>query len=141
MELNNTVFNWPMRVYYEDTDAGGVVYHANYLCFMERARTEWLRWLGFEQNQLRTEENWIFAVRRVLVNYLAPARLDDQLQVITQLTHLGRASLKLQQQVQHCDTNATLCTGEIQIACLSSPALRPCALPEALHTRLCSHLR
>lgn len=136
MELNNTAFNWPMRVYYEDTDVGGVVYHANYLCFMERARTEWLRWLGFEQDQLRTQENRVFAVRRALVNYLAPARLDDQLQVITQLTHLGRASLKLQQLVQHYATNTTLCTGAIQLACLSSVALRPCALPKALHTQL-----
>ncbi|HGX92774.1 MAG TPA: YbgC/FadM family acyl-CoA thioesterase, partial [Candidatus Tenderia sp.] len=75
------LFSWPVRVYYEDTDAGGVVYHASYLCFLERARTEWLRSLGLEQDVLRQRDNILFAVRHIDIAYLKPARFNDQLDV------------------------------------------------------------
>ncbi len=134
--LDKDSFIWPIRVYYEDTDAGGVVYHAAYLHYMERARTEWLRHLGFEQDQLREQTGIIFAVRHATLDYRAPARFNDQLQVITQLTQVRRASLLLTQQVRSVNTEAILCTGNIKIACVSYPALRPTALPPAVRTVL-----
>ena len=133
MSTPKNSFIWPIRVYYEDTDAGGVVYHAAYLHYMERARTEWLRHLGFEQDQLREQSQIIFAVRQASLDYRAPARFNDQLNLVTQLTQLGRASLKLTQQVQQANkTVTTLCTGHIKIACVSYPALRPTALPRTV---------
>lgn len=126
-------FIWPIRVYYEDTDAGGVVYHATYLHYLERARTEWLRHLGFEQDQLREHANIIFAVRHASLDYRAAARFNEQLRVVTQLSQLGHASLQLIQQVQRADESATtLCTGHIKIACVSYSALRPTALPRTI---------
>ncbi len=94
-----TEFLWPVRVYYEDTDSGDVVYYANYLKFMERARTEWLRHLGFEQDELIQKEAVIFAVRSVQVDYLLPARFNDELSVSAKLTEQGRASLTIEQSI------------------------------------------
>ncbi len=93
-------FIWPVRVYYEDTDSGGVVYYANYLKFMERARTEWLRQLGFEQDELLEKEGILFAVRRVSVDYLRPARFNDELLVSASISKQGRASLTFQQEIR-----------------------------------------
>ena len=90
----------PVRIYYEDTDAGGVVYYAAYLRFMERVRSEWLRSLGFDVQRLAAEEGILFAVRALQVDYLRPARLSDQLDVSVALQHCGRASLVVDQQVQ-----------------------------------------
>ena len=126
-------FQWPVRVYYEDTDSGGVVYYANYLRFMERARTEWMRELGFEQDVLIREEGVIFAVRSAKVDYLRPALFNDQLTVVTELTHRGRASLtffhsiiRQQEPAQPC------CTGEVRVACINAGSLRPQPIPDSL---------
>ncbi|MBF0446767.1 MAG: tol-pal system-associated acyl-CoA thioesterase [Magnetococcales bacterium] len=99
MSIQERGFVWPIRVYYEDTDAGGVVYHSNYLNFMERARTEWLRKLGFGQNQLARESGLVFAVTQMSVRFVAPARLDDRLDVSVLVARQGRASLELTQEI------------------------------------------
>ncbi|MBI5611719.1 MAG: YbgC/FadM family acyl-CoA thioesterase, partial [Gammaproteobacteria bacterium] len=94
------IFSISVRVYYEDTDAGGVVYYANYLKFMERARTEWLRGLGFEQDELSRTEGVIFAVRAAQVEYLKPARFNDALEVTVELARRGAASINFKQEVR-----------------------------------------
>ncbi len=104
-------FLWPVRVYYEDTDSGGVVYYANYLKFMERARTEWLRSLGFEQDQLLEKEGVLFAVRRVEVDYRRPARFNDALTVSASIKSRGKASLTFQQEIRSEDDDRLLCAG------------------------------
>ncbi|RMD78490.1 MAG: tol-pal system-associated acyl-CoA thioesterase [Gammaproteobacteria bacterium] len=129
-------FRWPVRVYYEDTDSGGVVYYANYLRFLERARTEWLRALGLEQRALAAEQGVLFAVRRVAVDFLRPARLDDRLEVTAELTRRGRASLELAQEVLRPPEEAPLCRAQVQVACLDAGSLRPRPLPAALLERL-----
>ncbi len=129
-----TGFLWPVRVYYEDTDAGGVVYYANYLRFMERARTELLRHHGFEQDELRAREQVIFAVRSVQVDYLAPARFNDLLQVRTEIVQAGRASLTFGQDVIRDRDGHLLCRGEIKVACLDSETFRARAIPDAMKT-------
>ncbi len=91
---------FPLRVYYEDTDAGGVVYHANYLKFAERARTEWLRELGHSQRRLCAEDNLLFAVRHLTIDYRASARLDDRLEVETAITACGGASFDMRQTIR-----------------------------------------
>ncbi|MEJ1355142.1 MAG: tol-pal system-associated acyl-CoA thioesterase [Candidatus Sedimenticola sp. (ex Thyasira tokunagai)] len=121
-------FIWPVRVYYEDTDSGGVVYYANYLKFMERARTEWLRQLGFEQDELLEKEGILFAVRRVAVDYLRPARFNDELLVSASISKQGRASLTFQQEIRMADGQA-LCRGEVQVAALDAVRFRPVSLP------------
>jgi acyl-CoA thioester hydrolase len=118
-----------IRVYYEDTDAIGVVYHANYLRFAERARTEMLRRLGLEHRALRERFGLAFTVRRCLVDYLAPARLDDRLEVRTGLRRLGGASLDLEQRIVRDDR--LLVRMDVRLA-LISPALRAVRLPRAL---------
>ncbi|AAU92521.1 MULTISPECIES: tol-pal system-associated acyl-CoA thioesterase [Methylococcus] len=127
-------FGWPVRVYYEDTDAGGVVYYANYLKYMERARTEWLRALGFEQDSLREELGVIFAVRSVQVDYLKPARFNDALRVSADLVEARPASFSFVQRVMRGDV--TLCEGRVGIVCLAADSFRPQALPAALLKRL-----
>ena len=94
----SSVFNWPVRVYYEDTDAGGIVFYANYLKFFERARTEWLRSLGVQQQALLDADNTAFVVKNVTLDYHAAARLDDQLTIQTSIARLGRASVQFLQQ-------------------------------------------
>ncbi|WP_335337186.1 tol-pal system-associated acyl-CoA thioesterase [Sedimenticola thiotaurini] len=125
-------FLWPVRVYYEDTDSGGVVYYANYLKFMERARTEWLRQLGFEQDELREKEGVLFAVRRAGVDFRSPARFNDALQVSVQLISRGKASLVFRQDVRLAVDGRVLCHGEIKIACLDAASFRPVPIPQAL---------
>ena len=123
-------FRWPVRVYYEDTDAGGVVYYANYLKFMERARTEWLRDLGFEQDRLVREQGILFAVTEVDLRYLRPARFNDALSVTAQVVERRRASLQFGQTVYREDQ--ALCAGRIRIACLDAVNFRPRPLPDRL---------
>jgi acyl-CoA thioester hydrolase len=118
-----------VRVYYEDTDAVGVVYHANYLRFAERARTEMLRCLGLEHSALSARLELAFTVRRCAVDYLAPARLDDRLEVRTGLTRLGGASLDLEQRILRDER--LLVRMDVRLA-LISPALRAVRLPQAL---------
>lgn len=126
-----TTFNWPVRVYYEDTDSGGVVYYANYLRFMERARTEWLRQLGIEQNELRDRENVLFVVRRVELDYVKPAYFNDMLDVTVALHQHGRASITVDQSVMR-QAGDVICNGRVKIACVDAVTLRPHALPECL---------
>jgi acyl-CoA thioester hydrolase len=128
------MFSTPMRVYYEDTDSSGVVYHANYLKFMERARTEWLRAFGFEQDELLARHGVILVVHSIKVDFLKPARFNDLLQVTVTLGRRGRASVTIHQGVRRDDL--VLCEGEIKIACLVAESFTPCAMPEAVAARL-----
>lgn len=129
-------FSWPVRVYYEDTDSGGVVYYANYLKFMERARTEWLRSLGFEQDALLREEGVIFVVRSVTLDFLKPAHFNQLLQVTVKLIERGRASLVFEQQVRAGKAGAALCSGQIKLACLAGTTFKARALPATLIAEL-----
>jgi acyl-CoA thioester hydrolase len=130
-------FIWSVRVYYEDTDAGGVVYYANYLKFFERARTEMLRVMGFEQDTLIVTDGVIFAVRSVQVEYLKPARFNEQLQVITKLTLAKKASFTFEQIVMRGDD--LLCDSNVKIACLDAQTLRPKAIPGTLFKAILEH--
>ncbi|MFK7161445.1 tol-pal system-associated acyl-CoA thioesterase [Marinospirillum sp. MEB164] len=123
-------FVWPVRVYYEDTDAGGRVYYVNYLKFMERARTEWLRDLGWEQSVLPV----LFVVRQAQIDYVAPALLDDALKVDVQLTHQQGARLHFVQQIWRDEV--CLCRAEIQVACIDAQTHQPCRLPAELRAAL-----
>ncbi len=126
-------FSWPVRVYWEDTDAGGVVFYANYLKFMERARTEWLRSLGFEQGTLIREDGVLFAVSRVELDFKEPARLDDALRVSARIMERGKASLTFLQEVRKEDHGDTLlCNGRVKVACLDAHRFRPHPIPERL---------
>ncbi len=126
-------FNWPVRVYYEDTDSGGVVYYANYLKYMERARTEFLRHLGFEQNELTEQQNIIFVVRAVQCDYKSPARFNDELNVTAKLIELKKASMLFEQKICRVNqSNKILCQGQIRIACLQADTFKPCAIPQML---------
>lgn len=124
-------FTHRCRVYYEDTDAGGIVYYVNYLKFMERARTERLRSLGFAQSQLAREDS-LFVVRSSEARYLAPARLDDELLVTADVVEFKRASLQFVQQVRRASDQCLLCEGRFVIACVGAQSLKPRAIPEAM---------
>ncbi|MEX6500929.1 tol-pal system-associated acyl-CoA thioesterase [Pseudomonas sp. 25A3E] len=121
------------RVYYEDTDAGGIVYYVNYLKFMERARTERLRDLGFAQSAL-VGEGLLFVVHSAEARYHAPARLDDELLVSAQVIELNRASLRFRQQVRRVVDDVLLCEGQFLVACVRADNLKPRAIPESLRT-------
>ncbi|MBK9571359.1 MAG: tol-pal system-associated acyl-CoA thioesterase [Rhodoferax sp.] len=127
-------FVWPVRVYWEDTDAGGIVFYANYLKFFERARTEWLRSLGVEQQALREQTGGIFVVSQTDVRYHRPARLDDQLLVTVFLVETGRASLTIRQRVlQQANTQDTvLCEGTIRVGWVDANTFRPTRFPSIL---------
>ena len=126
-----TDFQWTVRVYYEDTDSRGVVYYANYLRFMERARTEWMRRLGFEQDALIGDEGILFAVRSASLEYLRPARFNDLLEVSVRLRERRRASLSFEQVVsRHGDAHGPLCTASIRIACLDAASFSSRPIPE-----------
>jgi len=127
-------FSFKVRVYYEDTDAAGIVYYANYLRFMERARTEWLRHAGFEISDLVAREQLLLAVRAVQLDYLQPARLNDSLSVSATIERLGHASMIIGQSIQRDQT--LLCTGKIRLASLDALSLLPKKLPAALCDRL-----
>ncbi|MGD8783528.1 MAG: tol-pal system-associated acyl-CoA thioesterase [Thioalkalispiraceae bacterium] len=132
-------FSWPVRVYYEDTDAGGVVYHTNYLKFMERARTEWLRELGFEQDELKSEYDVIFAVRNVSIDYILPARFNDRLVVSVSVLEQARASLVLEQTIRKENKLGVLCQGQVKVVSLKASSFKPCPLPSNL-TQILSEL-
>ena len=127
---NPQVFEWPVRVYWEDTDAGGIVFYANYLKFFERARTEWLRSLGVMQGRLRESAGGMFVVSETSVRYLAPARLDDELLVTARLEEAGRASLIIAQQAFRGGT--LLAEGTIRIGWVAEGTLRPGRIPPAI---------
>ena len=122
-------FSWRTRVYWEDTDGGGVVYYANYLKFMERARTEWLRSLGHSQMDLAETHGFVFAVVEVKVNYRKPARLDDELIVSCAPVPEGRASIRFKQTVTRSDA-LLLAEGEVRVACVDAKTFRPRPLPD-----------
>jgi acyl-CoA thioester hydrolase len=127
-------FQFAVRVFYEDTDAGGVVYYANYLKFFERARTEWLRTLGFEQQQLAREQSIFFVVRRVETDYFASARLDDLLSVSVEVEKLGRVAVEFTQEIHSAGVLLTRC--KTKVACVSGELFKSCALPENVRTAM-----
>ena len=126
-----TEFNWPVRVYYEDTDSGGVVYHSNYLKYMERARTEWLRARGNSQNRLQAQEGVIFVVTRMNIEFLKPARIDDLLAVRARIRHSGGASLAFEQSIS-AETGELICRADVEVACLDARTFRPKRLPASM---------
>lgn len=128
-------FIWPLRVYYEDTDALGMVYYANYLKFFERARTEWLRHLGYELDALVAEQDLAFVVRRAEIDYRGAARFNQWLDIYTRVAELGRASLTFVQ-VLRDGVGAELSTARIQIACIRVSSGRPHKIPEDLQQSL-----
>ena len=130
----STVFEHPIRVYWEDTDAGGIVFYANYLKFFERARTEWLRALGIGQHALRETTGGMFVVSETSVKYHRPAKLDDQLRVTATLAEGGRASLVIAQQAWLGDT--LLCEGTIRIGWVDAASMKPARIPSSVLERL-----
>ena len=131
-------FSWPTRIYWEDTDAGGVVYHARYVAFMERARTEWMRALGYGQERTRTEHGLVFAVRSMTLEFLKPARLDDALLVTATLVQCKRASMVFEQAV--CRGDETLLTSLVKIAALDASTFKPRGMDDVLHAALKPHV-
>ena len=127
-------FIWPVRIYYEDTDAGGVVFYANYLKFFERARTEMLRAMGYEQDELMINPGIVFAVRSVQVDYLKSARFNEQIEVSAEILDAKRASLTFEQLITRGDD--VLCTSITRIACLDANTLRPKEIPKILQELL-----
>ena len=130
----SSLFSWPTRVYWEDTDAGGVVYHAQYLAFLERARTEWMRAHGYGQERMRLEHDLVFAVRAMSIDFRLPARLDDALQVTVALRECRRASLVMAQTVDR--DGVRLLDAEVRIAALGAASFKPRPIPEPLYRQL-----
>ena len=124
------MYTVPVRVYYEDTDVAGMVYHANYLKYMERCRSEWLADLGCDVQQARDRFGVLFTVRRVTLDYLSPAKLWDALSVTVAVAKLGKVTLDLEQSVER--GKETLCKGALRLACLDPDSLRPKIMPEGL---------
>ena len=127
-------FKWPIRVYYEDTDLGGVVYYANYLKFLERARTEWLRALGVEQTALAAEHRVIFVVRSIALEYLRPAAFNDELVVTVELEGLGAGQILLLQRISRGTDEVV--TARVRIACVNTATFRPVRIPGNLSSLL-----
>ncbi|MGC9162003.1 MAG: tol-pal system-associated acyl-CoA thioesterase [Thiomonas sp.] len=140
MRAQARVFRWPVRVYWEDTDAGGIVYYANYLKFFERARTEWLRSLGLAQSELAASAGVMFVVAEVQLRYAAAARLDDMLQIQLQVSDIGSASLTVVQQAWRCDAQDApallLCDASVRVGCVTAASLRPARIPPDLRQRI-----
>lgn len=128
-DSSGTPFSIRARVYFEDTDAGGIVYYVNYLKFMERARTELVRSLGFNQSRLQGD-NVIFVVHSVAARYHAPARLDDELVISAEVLELKRTSVRFRQRVKRADE--VLCEGEVLVACVNADRYKPIKIPAAL---------
>ncbi len=133
-EIPGSAFSWPARVYWEDTDAGGVVYHARYLAFMERARSEWMRALGWDQGVLRDRDDQVFVVRAMDIDFRAPARLDDQLQVSVRQLECRWATFSVGQRIER--DGALLVEARVRIAALRASDFRPRPIPDALLTEL-----
>ena len=124
-------FTWQIRVYYEDTDAGEVVFYANYLKFMERARTEWLRKIGFDHKVLKEKYKLLFAVKNLTIDYIKPGRLDDLLTVTSELLDSRKASLIFGQNIKN-ENNELLSKAEVKIACINSKTLKASPMPDKL---------
>jgi acyl-CoA thioester hydrolase len=130
MSKHHKLFEWPARVYYQDTDAGGVVYHANYVNFMERARTEWLRSFGYSNAGMMMELGVMFVVRSIKLDYLKPARLDDMLMVTALVKEIGRSRLNLVQTVTR--DGVLLAEGEVHLVCVKADSFKPVSVPEIM---------
>ncbi|MGX9254867.1 tol-pal system-associated acyl-CoA thioesterase [Pantoea ananatis] len=128
--MSTTLFRWPVRVYYEDTDAGGVVYHASYIAFYERARTEMLRQHHFNQQTLLGQQI-AFVVRRMTVDYLSAARLDDLLEIQSEVTSMTRATMTFTQRIVNAE-GKVLNEAEVLIACINPHLMKPIALPKSI---------
>ena len=131
---NESRFSWPTRIYWEDTDAGGVVYHARYVAFMERARTEWMRALGYGQEAMRCGDGQVFVVRAMNLDFLKPAKLDDALTTTVELLQCRRASLPMAQAVMRDDQ--VLATAQVRLAAVGARDFRPQALDDTLYAVL-----
>jgi len=129
---NSETFRWPVRVYYEDTDAGGVVYHARYLNFCERARTEWLRARGWEQDVLRDQQKVVFVVARAALEYRQPARFNDPLHVTCEVARLRAAAIDFTQRVEHSADSSVLCEVSVRVVCVDAETFRPKPIPESI---------
>lgn len=145
---SNSTFSWPVRVYYEDTDAGGVVYHSNYLNFMERARTEWLRALGFEQTYLRHVLKVIFVVHSAQIAFKKPAKFNDLLTISSEIGKIGQGSLEFLQKISfnqpsnqpynqpvHAET-VMLVEATIKVACVDADTFKPTAIPKEIKVKM-----
>lgn len=138
-KLNPELFVFPLRVYYEDTDAGGVVYHSNYLNFFERCRTEWLRHLGYEQDELRNNHKVLFVVRNINIDYLKPALFNQQLMVTTEVIKLGGSSIVMYQKVLHGRGSGevdVLAKASVKLACVDSEIFKPRRIPDMIRQSL-----
>lgn len=125
-------FSWPIRVYWEDTDAGGVVYHAAYLRFLERARTEWLRARGIGQQRVRDTHGVLFVVAELRLRFLVPARLDDELHAVIQTFTRRSASMRFEQYILRPADGARLVEADVRAACIDAVNFKPCRIPELL---------
>jgi acyl-CoA thioester hydrolase len=134
----NPEFTWDVRIYYEDTDTGGVVFYANYLKFFERARTEWLRALGIGQQSLAKSHFVMFVVKSTAVDYHAPAKLDDELKLSVVVERLGRASVQFVQEAWRIDgeQRQLLATGHIKVGCVDTETFRPCPIPDDVLSKI-----
>ena len=134
--MNNREFTLPVRVYYEDTDAGGVVYHSNYLNFMERARTEYLRELGYDQDVLANELDVLFVVSSIQIDYKRPARFNDELEVRTSVEYMGRASVEFRQTIlrkaENMRDEQVLTEATVKVACVNATTFKPGAIPQSI---------
>lgn len=137
-QMEGAEFVFPFRVYYEDTDAAGIVYYANYLKFAERGRTEFLRFLGVDQIRLRADRGLLFAVRRAEVEYLKPARLDDVLEVRTRLTALGATVIDALQRI--CRGPEVLAEVVMRVVCLETTGMKPARIPKDLRAHWMSYV-
>lgn len=131
---------WPVRVYYEDTDVGGVVYHAQYLCFLERCRTEWLRSIGVEQDALRQQHNTLFMICNIDIAYLSPAKFNDELDVTCVISNLSRVSFDFEQKIyrRNAETGEKLelCRAMVKVVCVKADSFRPCAIPKIIKSEI-----
>ncbi|HEX6832739.1 MAG TPA: tol-pal system-associated acyl-CoA thioesterase [Rudaea sp.] len=125
----DSVFSWPVRVYWEDTDAGGVVYHASYLRFLERARTEWLRSHGLDQSDVRRRHNVVFVLRDIELSFLKPARLDDELLATVVTVERRSASMTFSQFILRAADGDVLVRAQVRAACVSADGFEPCRIP------------
>ena len=132
--MSESRFSWPTRIYWEDTDAGGVVYHARYVAFMERARTEWMRAMGYGQEAMRSGDGQVFVVRAMTLDFLRPARLDDALLTTVELLQCRRASLVIRQAVLRGEQ--PLVTAQVRLAAVGARDFRPQAMDDTLYATL-----
>ena len=137
---NSQQFSWPIRVYYEDTDSGGVVYHSNYLNFMERARTEWLRHLGFEQTFLKDTLNVIFVVHSMQIAFKKPAKFNDMLTITSESHKVGRSSLQFLQKISVnqpvLGQRNVLVEAEVKLACVNALTFKPIGIPQQIKSAI-----